>query len=223
MQVLCHDFGAKRAFLLKAAGPAKLLIYFQDFRSFSNPGIRRFLTDLDLSTPPPPPLPLLHPFCSGSPSLSCFLALILLPFAVCQLTYALNMEHTLSHACLGLCVESCGQTSMDLRQQNQSHRTQPTAQHGHMLLNDVHIQSNTTCVLTGRRVCGQFAVLTSHTGTHHCFPYIPPSTHAHTNERTHTTVFCRPADEPGLQEVTTTSQEIVVHNVGFCTDSVNEI
>lgn len=113
MQVLCHDFGAKRAFLLKAAGPAKLLIYFQDFRSFSNPGIRRFLTDLDLSTPPPPPLPLLHPFCSGSPSLSCFLALILLAFAVCQLTYPLNMEHTLSHACLRLCVESCGQTSMD--------------------------------------------------------------------------------------------------------------
>lgn len=54
MLVLRHDFGAKRAFLLKALRPAGLLIYFQDFRSFSNPGIRRFLTDLD--PPPPPPL-----------------------------------------------------------------------------------------------------------------------------------------------------------------------
>ena len=50
MQVLRHDFGAKRAFVLAALRPAGLLIYFQDFRSFSNPGIRRFLTDLD---PPP--------------------------------------------------------------------------------------------------------------------------------------------------------------------------
>lgn len=63
MQVLCHDFGAKRAFLLKAAGPVKLLIYFQDFRSFSNPGIRRFLTDLD-------PSPLLHPHLFLSSTLS---------------------------------------------------------------------------------------------------------------------------------------------------------
>lgn len=59
MQVLRCDFGAKRAFLLAALRPAGLLIYFQDFRSFSNPGIRRFLTDLDLAPPLPPP----HPPC----------------------------------------------------------------------------------------------------------------------------------------------------------------
>lgn len=57
MQVLRCDFGAKRAFLFKALRPARLLIYFQDFRSFSNPGIRRFLTDLDLAPPLPPAPP----------------------------------------------------------------------------------------------------------------------------------------------------------------------
>lgn len=82
MQVLCHDFGAKRAVLLKTAGPAKLLIYFQDFRSFSNPGIRRFLTDLDPS-PPPQPLPL--PFSTQAPLLSPSLTLVVLVSAVCQL------------------------------------------------------------------------------------------------------------------------------------------
>lgn len=136
MQVLCHDFGAKRAFLLKAAGPAKLLIYFQDFRSFSNPGIRRFLTDLD-------PSPLLHPdsllsstlFVQPPPSTTtcaCFLTLVMLASAVCQLepflfqhiyTHTHAQVHTdisfkygtlrLSHACLDLSVESCGQEDME--------------------------------------------------------------------------------------------------------------
>lgn len=142
MQVLCHDFGAKRAFLLKAAGPAKLLIYFQDFRSFSNPGIRRFLTDLDLSAPPPPPLALLHPFCSGSSPLPCSLALIVLASAVCQLepflcehidthtqsqTYPLNMGHTLPHVSAAVCVRSPVDTPAWTLQY----------QHGRMLLNDV--------------------------------------------------------------------------------------
>lgn len=129
MQVLCHDFGAKRAFLLKAAGPAKLLIYFQDFRSFSNPGIRRFLTDLD-------PSPLLHPdsllsstlFVQPPPSTTtcaCFLTLVMLASAVCQLepflfqhiythaqvhtqtlTYPLNMEHLDCHMPASICLWS---------------------------------------------------------------------------------------------------------------------
>lgn len=148
MQVLCHDFGAKRAFLLKAAGPAKLLIYFQDFRSFSNPGIRRFLTDLDLSSP------LLHPHLFLSSTLSAQGPLLSLapslsycwrlqfvnlnPFYANTFTHT-NSDisfkygtHTLSHACLGLCVESCGQTSMDFaivesKSQNATYR--PTRAH----------------------------------------------------------------------------------------------
>lgn len=102
MQVLCHDFGAKRAFLLKAAEPTELLIYFQDFRGFSNPGIRRFLTDLDTS-PPLHSTPLLThtllPLLCRSvvfalplfisrpppPPCTCFLTLVVLASAVCQL------------------------------------------------------------------------------------------------------------------------------------------
>lgn len=137
MLVLCHDFGAKRAFLLKAAGPAKLLIYFQDFQSFSSPGIRHFLTDLGTSSLPQPHFLLSSTLSTLPPPTSpphpCFRTLVVLASAVCQLEpfqflahlhththtrtvtqiYSLNMAHILSHADFSLSVESCEQPFLD--------------------------------------------------------------------------------------------------------------
>lgn len=176
MQVLCHDFGAKRAFLLKAAGPAKLLIYFQDFRSFSNPGIRRFLTDLD---PSPPPHLFLHPFCSGPPTLS--LSLLLSHFSQCwrlqfvnlnpfysntfthTQTYPVNMEHTHTHSHMpaSVCVWShVGQRIWTLRQRYQSHRMLTR------LMTWMHVDSQTQHVITGKKsFCGQCSVNLPHSHT----------------------------------------------------------
>ena len=102
MLVLCHDFGAKRAFLLKAAGPAKLLIYFQDFRSFSSPRIRRFLTDLGASPLPQPHFLLSSTLSTLPPSTShthsCFLTLVVLASAVCQLEPFQFLAHLHSQA-----------------------------------------------------------------------------------------------------------------------------